>query len=84
MATLVDHFVSYLVQNFKVRYLGGANDIDCHGQHIVGVCQLVPTLELTTRRPQHTQDLGAVETLTCTVLTKIHIPSYSEDVLESR
>ena len=84
VATLVDHFVGHLIQDVKMRNLKGANDVDRHGHHVVGACQPVLTSELTARRPQHTQDLGAVETLTFTVLTKTHGPSYSYDVSERR
>ena len=53
-----------------MRDLDGADGVDRHGQHVVGVRQPRLTSELTARCPQYTQDLGAVETLTFTVLTK--------------
>ena len=79
---LVDHFVRHVVEDIEMRDLERANDVDRHLQHIVRGGQSALTTELAPCRPQHAQNLCAVETLTFTVLTKTHGPSYSPGASE--
>jgi hypothetical protein len=68
-----DLAVRQFVQRFEMRNFQAAHSLDGQGQGLIGTGCRVRFSQSLSRRPEHAENLGPIESLTLTVVAETHM-----------
>jgi hypothetical protein len=68
-----DLAVRQFVERFEMRNFQAAHSLDGQGQRLIGTGCRVRLSQSLSRRPEHAENLGPIESLTLTVVAETHM-----------